>query len=204
MQNNYDLKGWVEKSLGIVRTDPKNFLPLGYRETIKRAIGPYNEEGNKKRALLDVITAEKVMALWYESFEEDIPKQAIEIARNVLNEKEELDGAEKKADRLWVDLENSGIIEGAQDWKKTIDFYAGVAAVKALYSAILIKRQQIPEVFDFSQTDTDQDPYTINTEYCALVSSAGLPYRENFNPQKSLEFWTWWLEEAVSMASKFK
>ena len=45
---DYDLKEWVNRSLEIIKNDRKHFLPLGYREAVKRGLGPYNEQGNKR------------------------------------------------------------------------------------------------------------------------------------------------------------
>ncbi len=195
------LENSIQNALNVVYEHPNHVLNLGYRAAIWGALGsldrhshPSTDAGHRRRTLLAIKSARRVLPIWEKRWpEEKWPQDAIQASVQLLhihdNQKIFLD----ILDRCVVGVENL----------MTTDFVAAMAgqsAVLALNTA-LDDEYFKPEEIDYKWIDGqlgggDNDSASV----ASIAYAAGTALDPKSNPKKRLEFWEWWLKEAVPTA----
>jgi hypothetical protein len=79
-------------------------------------------------------------------------------------------------------------------------YLIGYAANRVLYQAFCDSGFD-PEKAGEVLSDEDLSPYYMDASYLSSVAAAGgFPSQKEADPAKRLEFWEWWLSEAVPQA----
>ncbi len=205
----------LDATQSAVQRHPEHRLEPARRRAIYEAFGPKTDPvANRARGWLAVLTAQRVLPIFEQALPgEELPRQLIEMAVGVLQGKFDVslavraaaDGHEV-AGRLW------GYDEAAVPWNSNL---AGNAAHRALAEVA----GQAPLAVDAAPINAayDQDkqgipPNLWSDEKLAQVagdaaSSAAVAFAcsadsPSCDPDKLLEFWEWWLTEAIPTAFK--
>lgn len=192
-----ELQEAVARAKAAVRADPKHALKPYYRQQIYDALflGP---KGKEVRARLDIGTAERVLSLWEDEWPEgSLPSRLIQRATDVLQGVARPEMVRAEAHDAWVELEKLG--EESTRKLRERAFYAAQAAVEATFCATGIDRWETIEI-GTSEDDADLDPWSSDTASWAAAAYAGVPWEEASSAVRRLEFWRWWLSEAILKA----
>jgi hypothetical protein len=188
----------VEKGMSLVHADTQHDLTLSFRcqlfSSFDEMMGGI---GRRRRTKLATLAVEKVLPLWDSLFPADrTPQQALGLVEMVIAETISTQIVEKEMGRLWTRCDDLA-------WRHADKQYAvmvGYGAIQAVRESLSDRHFGCDEVSDES-TDMDCDPYDCDSAFCAAVAYAGgAPWEEHSDPQKRLEFWTWWLTSAVRTA----
>lgn len=202
MSLSESLSDLLSKALLAIHNHSNHDLNLGYRQAIWSKLGTNNTKsdfldsvGHKRRALLAISTARKVISIWNKTWPTDNrPSFILAKAEEVINGATDGKKAAKFGDEFWTLLEH----HIGED--NNISIYAGTSAVKALFVAV--QDEQFDESnIDYQRTDADVDVYDLDTSYFAAAAYAhGSIWEPDSDPAKRREFWEWWLQEAVPAA----
>lgn len=186
-----------------VHNHPQHDLDLGYRQAIWAALGALGGVsnaiggiGHKRRAILAVFTARKVMPIWERTWPNDKrPSQILTKAEQLVHGSEDVKAATEYGDQFWTWIEQS---IGAYEDK--IPVYVGASAVKALFVALQDEQFEYTDI-NFQRTDADVDVYDLDASYFAAAAYAnGSIWEPESDSAKRRKFWEWWLNEAVPSA----
>jgi len=187
-------------ALAAVRNRPDHHLGLGLRELIWSDLGNratssnYMNESHLKRISLAVAGVKHVLPLWQKKYKSNnIPLVALSTI-NKLIAGDKIDASEI-FDRLWSETIHISVEQ------PFTEIAVAFCAVQALSTAMF------DEFFDSTNLDVKRedgdDPENHDSSYYASVAAAG---GEPRSPQSSselrLEFWNWWLTDAIKMANK--
>jgi hypothetical protein len=195
----------LESDLGLalaaVQAHPDHVLNPGYRWLIWEHLGPRGDQttpradiGHRRRALLAMASARRVLALWRTRWPEDtyIP-MALAAAADYLDGRRSETDCWRIADRA-RDAVHEVITE---DFAAS---FAGESAVQAL-RATLADEYFRPGVRELDwvdgQLDGDDDDAASTA---AIAVSGGTALDPGTDAVKRLAFWQWWLQEAVPEA----
>ncbi len=180
-----------------VKRDPEHQLLPGKRKQIYDLIAAY-PGGDSALKWLAAFTVLRTIYYWHEQTPEMFrPFMLLTLARNAL---------EGKADRVqMVQTAHAARsyyedLEGAELDTRVI--YAGVAAAEALLRVTGLDRWAEISISD-KVTDDALDWSTSDVAKWAVSAYAGGTKRfgtKEVNLEKRLEFWIWWLEEAIPAA----
>ncbi len=167
-------------ALQAVESDPNKHLRLGWRQKI------WADLNARQRTALAVIGVRHVLPLWRQRYpDSDIPDVALST----------IDASEQAEifDELW------GAVVHLSVEQPFPEVAVGFAAVQALSTAMY------DESFDAEDLDSDRedgdDPESFDSAYYASIAAAhGQPGAPGSDPQLRLEFWKWWLTDAVEAA----
>ena len=192
------LEDCIQKALTAVRQHPNHVLNLGYRTAIWAMLGsfdrhshPSTDAGHRRRTLLAIESARRVLPIWEQRWPEDCkPHDAIQAAIQLLHTQDNRAVFWDTLDRCAVGVENL----------MTTDFIksmAGESAVLALNTA-LDDEYFKPGEIDYEWTDGqlgggDNDGASV----ASIAYAGGTALDPKSDPEKRLEFWEWWLKEAV-------
>jgi Immunity protein Imm5 len=219
MEISPELQTLLEKAQTHIRRHPEDDLPLGYRQAIKMALGPYYDIGKnnlqspaavgyKRRGVLAILTARYVQPIWQQvTPTEDLSQEEIDRglpARTLLRAQKYLTGeltvgSAKEFYRfynlIWQDVLS---LMQTEDIDQTWPVGAGWAALKAL----LGMRADFKFEIDLSRTDESiRDIDARDYEFHAVVAYAnGTPDWPNADQARRHQFWNWWLTEAIPIA----
>jgi hypothetical protein len=197
------IKKSVDKALEAVRSDPRHDLPLGYRQAIWAAMGERNtsgkvtdSQGHARRAKLAVLAARKTLPLLKRArMGIKTPQRLLDEAEKVIEGKSEGDKLKTDAAMYRVELDNR-----LGDAALQSPLYAGYSAVKAAFTAFEDEDFDADHI-DYEETDASRDPFHLDSSYLsALAYANGASDEEDSDADKRLEFWEWWLTEAVENA----
>lgn len=187
----------IEKALTAVRSHPRYDLELGYRQAIWAAletppdnINQVKDVGRKRRLFLAILSAKHVLPLWEKIRpDDDLPHRCLAQAERNLSEKtKSLQDDYMTAAQIIDDLEYEPVIA------------AGYSTIKTLSTALWDERFD-PTSIDYTLTNEDLDPdYTDSALFASYAYANGSVWEEDSNDKKRLEFWEWWLTEAVPKA----
>lgn len=208
------LQGQIELARDAVLRDPTHALSLGHRQAIWAALGPRVDtvipekvptaRGYQRRLRLAILLVRHVLPLLrsqppgssIEQFELTMadPPELLRLAEAVLTDPNALGNARYRFSRSW---------SAATDLFDPEDLPTSnvrLSAVKALKTAIEDEDFD-PATRDYQLTDQDRDPFSQDASYFASVAYAnGTMLDSQSNPAKRLEFWEWWLTQAVPAA----
>jgi|SRR5690348_13235900 len=209
-----DLQRQLDLALDAVRRDPAHALTLGHRQAIWSSLGPRldpvtpdtaaNATGYRRRLKLAILAARHVLPLWQpwppryaiEQYDQTMadPRELVQLAENVLADPAEIGGARYRFSRSWSAATDLFDAEDPQTGS------AALSAVKTLKTAIEDEEFD-PATPDYALTDFDRDPWSQDASYFAAVASAnGSLLDTQSDPARRLEFWEWWLTQAVPAA----
>ncbi len=197
-----------------IQNDPDHRLPAQKREEIYEAFGPSTDrQASRARGRLAVITARQVLSIFEQAIpDEDNPRKLIEMAEATLRGKLSVEDAIHEAAE---GHEIAGRLWGREDSEVSWNAYlAGTAAHRALEEAAGVdpfkKVSWIRESDSVAQGEQtipfDEIPDEKLAEQLGdAASAAAIAYAYDADqlmcdPKKLLDFWYWWLTEAIPAA----
>jgi hypothetical protein len=188
------LQNLIQEALESVYRHPQHDLNLGYRHAIWAAFG---DNGHNRRTALAVSTVRHVLPIWYRKFSgDDRPQQIINLAEKVISGDVSRTFAEKESQKFWQEMQQLGYNDSS------MAFTVGCAAVASLDTAIFDENFDDCEI-DLNLTD-NQDAEGNDTAFFAACAYANSAVWETVSgladSRRRLEFWSWWLNVAVSRA----
>src|SRR5579859_563833 len=220
-----ELQVLLEKAHITLRSHPETDLPLGYRQAIQCALGPYYDVqqnrlqsaaavGYKRRGVLAILTARYVLPIWQlvipsgsatqKEVEAAAPIHSLLKAQRILTgqipipvEPNEWHALNQFYSYIW---QNLLLIMETEDVDQTWPTFAGWAALMA-FGEMKQDLQVHPPEIDLMQTDEeftmDERDYAC---YAAAAYADGTPDWPSADQARRRQFWNWWLTEAVPMA----
>lgn len=180
-------------------------VKLIYRQAIWKALD-FNGEvssielGHKRRIVLAIITASRVLDIWENIWWQDgTPHCLLGTTQLLLAKKIEQSQARAYRNKMWAKLENMASTPEYRGFEYQKAIAAGLSAISALSTALddeAFDREGIDEEL----TDADTDAYESDSSFWAAIASAGATWEEKGDRRKRREFWQWWLTEAVNYA----
>ncbi len=214
MQTPASVKSIVKCFLIHIHEGPTHRLPAQKRQEVYEAFGPRTDrQANCVRGWLAVITARQVLSIFEQAIsDEDNPRKLIEMAEATLRGKLSVEDAIHEAAE---GHEIAGRLWGHEDSEVSWNAYlAGTAAHRALAEAVGIdpfkKVTWISGSDSLAQSEQsvplDQLPDEKLAEQLGdAASAAAVAYaydadKLKCDPKKLLEFWRWWLKDAIPAA----
>ncbi len=192
---------WLDRARTALDRHPANHLVLGYRRAVLGALGPTDpsssplaNEGHRRRALLAIASARKTLPIWCQHRPED------RLVGSILADAERGLGEPVKRGTIERKLESYSEEIDRRLKDQVIEALAPDGALYAL-AKVIDDFATAPEEVDFSISDEDLDYHEIDGHFvAAAVFSGGVPGEVGSDPGRRLEFWLWWLDEAVPAA----
>lgn len=185
-----------------VTTRPDHFLTFATRRRMLLTLGPpWTPEagmtvGHQRRALLAVASAERVLPVWEGKHGRGWPHDLLERASEVAHGHGDRLGVFDEAGERLSSLDGGG--RAAEDGFAAM--YVGYAAVFAGFVAYNDELLEPDEGATQQDLDNPEDHHLFDSASWAAAAWAGdFPWGEKrwFNPARSMEFWTWYLDSAV-------
>lgn len=171
---------------------------------------------DKTSKYLSIIAATKILPFWEQelpiypeqkvSLDDDellaidvdnLPKRLLELGFNLLRDRSYLEEAKSQIHYHWITLGNIGGFELRK--RKTVNAtkaaYTGFASICALSEVtydFAFKR-----ITNWQPQNDDCDAPSGDSTVMALKAYATIDLNKSIDNQKRLEFWRWWLSEAV-------
>ncbi|MGH2535948.1 MAG: Imm5 family immunity protein [Candidatus Promineifilaceae bacterium] len=187
----------LDRAKAAVEAEPKHTLRPYYRQQIYRALARW-PKGKEARIRLDILTAQKVLPLWPESLSERLqPGRLIQRAMDVLEGRARPEVVSREADVAWAELEEFGA--QTSDEQESRAFLTALAALESTSYATGLDRMATIEI-GAHEEDVHLDPWSSDAAKWASFAYAGRPREGMFNAAQQLEFWSWWLSEAIPAA----
>ncbi|SRR5579883_346459 len=190
-----------------VRLQPQHaLLPYQRRHVVYKRLGSIREgQGYQRRVWLDISATRRVLPLWRQIRPQDRrAEELLVLATDLLERRADAQAAKEIAKELWNWFVNR---TGGEQYVGEVErdpraLNVMMAAVRTLFVATT------PEITDWElededfvdATDSDIDPWSYDTAGWAANAYAGPVWKPESDQQKRLEFWTWWLAEAVPAA----
>jgi Immunity protein Imm5 len=192
----------INKGVSFVQEEPQHDLILGFRCLLLSAFDEIggsesSRAGHRMRVKLATLAVERVLPLWESLFPVDqTPRQALVFAEKLVAGAASSPVAVKEIGRLWTHCDD--LMWKHEDRQNVI--MVGYGAIQVVREAFLETHFGCEQANDRS-TDLDVEPYDHDSSFFAASAySGGAPWEKSSDPQKRLEFWTWWLTSAVGMA----
>lgn len=198
------LKKLIEDALESVHRHPQHDLNLGYRQAIWAALETYNNDysqdnhlGHNRRAFLANLTVRHVLHIWHQMFPEDnTPQKILLEAEQVMAGTISKEVAKKDSERFWQEMQQLGYSDSK------MAFTVGCAAAQALNTAIEDENFNSGNI-DYNLTDNWDTEGNDASFFAACAYTNGSVWKTNWGnsqSKKRLQFWEWWLTQAVPMA----
>ena len=193
------------EGIAITQSAPFHDLSYGQRCVINRLLGPHDQPekvsglcgiGRWRRYKLADITTRRVLQCWERLLPQDkLPHECLEAAYRVLNGQLSQSECEQLREDGWNHC--GELVYKHQDAQN--DVLPGYAALQVV--RIALWDNLYPEVVELEITDGDLDPENLDYSYCAAAAFAGgTVWNDSSSASRRLEFWQWWLTEAVPAA----
>jgi hypothetical protein len=195
------LRDLIKQARHTMHKDQAYGLNLGYRLGIYSVLGPRADSpdasdlhGYKRRVLLERLTAERLLPIWEKSLpREHTPSQLLSLAMRVLEGELSVADAWHLRDELLAAMPNVA-------WP----LRGVMAAAGQVLRTATVDIDFNPTKPDYTLTD-DEDweedaGYRDAAGWGAYVMAGGTVHDAEADPSKRLEFWDWWLTEAVPAA----
>lgn len=191
----------IQSALKSIEEHPLHHLEIEYRKRIWMLFGESakgigaKDISRKKRYLLAEKTVKFVCCVWINSFpESDLVSGILKISESVFCDDVEFDSIVKFYNKAWLKIEEMFSTDKYQDDHHQRAISVAMSAWKVLGITLFDEVN-----CDGTETvDTDSDVYRKDASYWAAIAYAGPEWDlENSDKNKRLEFWKWWLEEAV-------
>jgi hypothetical protein len=189
----------LQEAKAQVRSHPKHELILPMRKKIWRAMGPVVigernravvTTGLRRRTMLAVCATEHVLPIWEQSLSTKDPHEMLDTAQRYLRGEVDWDSAWETKNSFSGGLKNAN----SDEWKEIgCSICVGYAAVRTMGVALK------DEWMDGDETlDEDRDDWDAGFFACAAFS--GAPWGTNSDPRRRLQFWEWYIDDAVPQA----
>ena len=202
----------INESLKIVRQDVNHNLNPVYRTKIYSFWGPESISlheieqldipiWHKVRGWLAILSAKRVLPIWYKSMQNNEPTLWINLGEDILKGIVKIENLDEN---IWDRFYHSFV--GLNDEILLDVLYAGVASREALNMVIGLKPFS---TYILTNNITDENISAGNGDGAsAAIKAYSTIYnyedkskiKTHFDPQKKLEFWEWWLTEAIPKA----
>ncbi len=191
-----------------VTSDVEHDLTPFRRQALYEVVAPMSDSpGQQLRTRLEIITIRKVLHLWEQLWpDKQLPHEALATAQAVLQGTIDLEVAERVAwemsgqlDALCAEPEEGFGEAGDFDPAVTAACAVGRGAVCTLWTAC----EADPfEGLELNEEDTNNwlDPWSSDAARWASEAYAGVVSLASSSADKRLEFWKWWLHEAIPAA----
>lgn len=193
------LQHLLDISIDAVRAHPQHALVPIRRWQLYAYLGSVsNETGRRRRARLALLSAYHVIPIWREERpEDDRAERLLILAENVLQNTVDVKAAGEEAEKEWHWLIDD---DGGRYEKLSSAVYFAFGAVVQAEFAALEGDSWDNYRFTEDETDADVDIWSSDTAKWAVNAIAGPVWEPNSDNTKRLEFWTWWLTEAIPAA----
>lgn len=186
----------IDKCLCSVREDSRHELRLGLRCRVWQLLDNAHATavGRNRRVALARRCVEKVLPLWDAHFQnEHIPQSALSVAQRFCDGSISREVTQKELGVLWTACDDQAARTG-DDQSVVMVAYAAVQVVRESLSIVHFGCEGISD----SSTDIDADPYDHDSAYLGAIAFSGGPtWHDASSATRRLEYWTWWLTEAV-------
>jgi hypothetical protein len=193
----FELEQAIQQAKSAVKEHPKRELAPLWRKQIYDLIAS-NDRGENILKWLAIITAERTVGFWdREAPEYYQPHNLLKLGRRVLEGEANTSHADQVASDAWEYYDELG---GTDIDTKAL--FAATACLEALYRVAGLDRW-VDVVISEIEADSDLDPWSSDVAVWAVSAFAGPSGRiwtERSDSEKRLEFWLWWLEEAIPAA----
>jgi len=161
------------------------------RETV---LATYGEVRNpitwRQRVYLDLLTAQRMLRLWQELRPHDhLAQRMYTLAEDVALGRVHRDAAAEEIDPVFSRVENA-------DYSFRPPYYAVNAIIKAVVTASGINVWDAT-IIGPDDDDAVLDQWSLDAAGYACDATAGPVWDPKSDATKRLEFWTWWLTEAI-------
>jgi hypothetical protein len=212
------LRDAVANALVFVRQHPQHELNPGYRQAIYAVYGPLDAPstggatpesqlldvaGNRRRAVVSLMAAQRVLPYWKQAMSDsDMLDVLLADAQQLLHTQAGRQKAKEDAQAAW--LYTDEVLATQLDLPRRVSA-AAFAAVVALQTT-LWGVAFFGEYANLSWSDYHLDSEAIDiarrdaASWAALSAANGRYFDEDADHAKRLEFWEWWLNEAVPQA----
>lgn len=199
-----ELNTLIKQSLQQLANDPYYHLNLGYREAIYLTLGPYlfsqtnDNSGYLRRIRLAKASILFVLPVWNHVWPQDNRIEYILQQIDVVSQSRKTIDEHKishEIEQLWAE-----ITELTNDTRNI----AGVVGMAAVSAYSLALWDGFNESGDIDYQRSDSSDFMLNDVhfYASTVYAEGPPYpialASNPNNTKRRQFWTWWLQEALT------
>ncbi|RKI42229.1 hypothetical protein D7Y27_17050 [Corallococcus sp. AB004] len=192
------LDSLLQRAFESVQADPMHNLALGMRRELWRSLGPELGfgQGYARRLALALATARHVLSLWELTYPQDrTPHTELDSAEAM--RMGSLDKGEASA--IWQQAWNH-MVELSFSDEGSRGAAAGLSAVQALRTCIDDETFALLEV-DERLRDDQVDAEDMDASMLAAAAYAGGPtWEASSDSARRLQFWEWWLSEAVLLA----
>ncbi len=216
MKISFELKSLLEQGLSQMRRDPEHNLNLSIRSKLYELLEPDYSDNKicKAWGWLGILSTQRVLFIWqhhlriWDGIENDfaninikeLPEYLLSIAKEAVQGVLDLNNVKKQIDLFHevVGAVGDEIFEYMENGPKEVVCVSD-AAYNTLYQ--LASKKPLASVKDW-KTQTDD---SLPTEMLDVAGSAMLAYAGGndigaVKLNKRLEFWEWWLTEAVPQA----
>jgi hypothetical protein len=192
----------IGQSLELIRNDPEHKLgPLQRIPIYESFYTEENNYGNTAFLRLQLITAYHVLPIWKEAQAENpLTEDLLKMAKQVLLQEVDKEAFKDKFQEIWVDL----------DWAEAESTYphAVFAVVAAVFETLRIMLEGFDswKEWELSENDIEDDLAVWGNDSATWASNACAGWimdTDAAHSQKRLEFWEWWLAEAIPQAWEF-
>ena len=202
-----ELQALIDEALVTVRAHPLHWLDWQRRRALYVAFGDYSDsEVKRARGRLAILSAQKVYPIFHIAYpDDDLPERLLQAAVGLLNGTVTREVAARVEDHGYHGFGNDLYDEWNAD-------RAGFSAYKAIkevrgwqdpFKEKAIKRLPNGKWVPFDDKEFAETAGAGDTAgVAALAFANGVEYDDpdDPDPDKSLEFWEWWLTEAIPAA----
>jgi len=147
---------------------------------------------------MGILSTEKVLLYWNDNLVDGYSPQALlDLALNIMRGELDKHVASFKYEWSQSILDTNARDDG--DRKNTESFFVALAAHETLRTALGGEAFHNLPLIE-SDADENLDYNYSDAAFYAAEVYAGAKYANNFDTDRSYEFWTWWLTEAVPKA----
>jgi len=151
-------------------------------------------KANYVRTQIAILTTKKVLPIWEKYIKANHPHRILEKCDGYL------DGSISREDLLNDRSGFRGGLDNAETDEDMLAYPVGRASVEVA-TVVLFDENVLDEQIPLAERDDPQDHDNFDCAcWVANAISGGYPGVENFDAQKNLEFWTWYLNEAIPTA----
>lgn len=179
---------------------PKYALLPIRRRAIYTYLGPIGDlQAHHRRVRLDVTTAQRVMTIWQgERPNDDRAEHMLVLAQTIMDAHIDEQAAQEEAEAVWWWLTDHD--QGGRYEKLSAPVYYALGAAIATAFAALEDNPLLNMRLEENETDANIDLASSDCAKWAANAVAGPVWEPESDRAKRLEFWTWWLTEAVPAA----
>jgi len=188
------LQGLLAAYLDDVRAHSQHALLPIHRRAIYDNFGSLdNRASRRRRGWLDILATRRVVPIWRQARPNDDRAEClVTLAGRVLNDETNAIQAQDEAEEIWEWLMEGESIRGPA-------FFALGTAVRTVFTTIGDDPWNGMAMM-VHETDADIDPWSSDAAKWASSAIAGPVWQPDSDSAKRLEFWTWWLTEAIPAA----